>query len=266
MDTANKRCPKCGTTKPRTTEFFSVAKSRHDGLNWICKECGKIAGQLRKERGKQFPVGDPSKVKMCTVCKQEFPATNEFFHTKFGGKLNLTHNCKACEKHHHKEWYENNKTYEIKRVGEWGKKNKNKRRAAVSKFYRNNPKKRRVRREVEIARKRSQPHTMKGEDWQYALNYFGGCCAVCGKPPDFWTTIAMDHWIPVSSPDCPGTVASNIIPLCHAIKGGEGGCNNEKGNKDALIWLIEKHGQSKGKGIANKIKSYIDHIGSKNKS
>lgn len=93
-----------------------------------------------------------------------------------------------------------------------------------------------------VARKRSLPDTFTERDWQRALEYWGYKCAVCGRPRGLWHTLAADHWIPLTSPDCPGTIPTNIIPLCH----GEGGCNNSKRSKMPEVWLISKLGKKDG--------------------
>ena len=66
--------------------------------------------------------------------------------------------------------------------------------------------------------------------------------------------MAMDHWIPIVSPDCPGTVPWNIVPLC----GGAGGCNNSKSDRNAAEWLIGKFGKRKGRAILRKIEAFLD--------
>ncbi len=98
-----------------------------------------------------------------------------------------------------------------------------------------------------VVRKRSLPHTFSQEDWERALEYWGYRCAVCGRPRGLWHTLAADHWLPLTHPDCPGTVPTNIVPLCH----GEGGCNNSKGKKMPDVWLEERLGKKQGfqKGV-----------------
>lgn len=78
------------------------------------------------------------------------------------------------------------------------------------------------------------------EDWLRALTYFNNRCAVCGCEPDDNRLIAMDHWIPISYEglDNPGTVAHNIVPLCHGLNG----CNQSKGARQPSEWLMEKVG------------------------
>lgn len=103
------------------------------------------------------------------------------------------------------------------------------------------------------ARKRDLPDTLTPTQWQHALDYFNGCCAVCGRPPGLFHTLAADHWIPLSSPDCPGTVAMNMIPLCH----GQSGCNNSKGDKPAQQWLEQGYGKRKARQILAHIEDFF---------
>jgi ribosomal protein L37AE/L43A len=98
-----------------------------------------------------------------------------------------------------------------------------------------------------VVRKRSLPHAFTEQDWERALEYWGHKCAVCGRPRGLWHTLAADHWIPLTHSECPGTVPTNIVPLCH----GEGGCNNSKGKKMPDAWLAERLGEKPGfqKGV-----------------
>jgi hypothetical protein len=66
----------------------------------------------------------------------------------------------------------------------------------------------------------------------------------------------MDHWIPLSSPGCPGTVATNMVPLCHGI----GGCNNSKCDRDPQGWLLEKFGERKALEILERIPAYFRQL------
>jgi hypothetical protein len=113
--------------------------------------------------------------------------------------------------------------------------------------------------------RRNLTHTLTADEWQRALNYFGGQCAVCGRIPDMWTTLAVDHWIPASNPrpDNPGTTAGNVIPLCHSRSGvpaGKSSCNNSKSNKDPAEWLVQKFGKRKAQSILKRIETYFDWV------
>jgi 5-methylcytosine-specific restriction endonuclease McrA len=109
------------------------------------------------------------------------------------------------------------------------------------------------------ARKLSLPDIFTGEQWQYAVGYFNGCCAACGRQGNdlFGThTLAADHWIPLSHPDCLGTVAWNIIPLCH----GEGGCNNSKNDKLPGVWLRENFTDRENMEIMSRTIAYFNDV------
>jgi hypothetical protein len=54
----------------------------------------------------------------------------------------------------------------------------------------------------------------------------------------------------------PGTVAHNILPLCH----GEGGCNNSKRNKEPRQWLVEQLGQRKANAVYKRIMAYFEMV------
>lgn len=94
--------------------------------------------------------------------------------------------------------------------------------------------------------------TLTNDDWQTAIDHFGGCCAVCGRPPGLWHTLAADHWIPVSKGG--STTPANIVPLCHGVNG----CNNSKLNRDATEWLIEKFGKRKGRAILRRVELFLE--------
>jgi len=113
------------------------------------------------------------------------------------------------------------------------------------------------------SRKANLPDTLTKDEWLFALKYFENRCAVCGKSPQEYPDLylAADHWIALSDPreDNPGTVATNIIPLCHTkTKGTYGGCNNSKKHKDPKIWLKEKYSEEEVQIILDKIQKYFD--------
>lgn len=85
------------------------------------------------------------------------------------------------------------------------------------------------------------------------LQYWHHACAVCGNQDGFFWTLADDHWIPITSPHCPGTVATNMIPLCD----GQGGCNTLKRNKDARAWLATRYTPAQAKRILKSIETYF---------
>ena len=106
------------------------------------------------------------------------------------------------------------------------------------------------------ARRRSLPNTFTRLDWERAQEYWNYACAVCGRQRGLWHTISQDHWVPLTDPTCPGTVATNMLPLCC----GENGCNNSKGKKNPELWLIEKLGKRKAKKKVAEINAYFGWV------
>lgn len=98
--------------------------------------------------------------------------------------------------------------------------------------------------------------TINRIQWKKCLDYFNNCCAVCGRPRGFFHTIVMDHWIPLSSPDCPGAVVGNIIPLCHGFEG----CNNSKRDSDPIIWLTAHYNKKQSAIIVKRIADYFGQL------
>jgi 5-methylcytosine-specific restriction endonuclease McrA len=93
---------------------------------------------------------------------------------------------------------------------------------------------------------KSLPTTLTIQQWRECLDYWEHSCAYCGSTKH----IEMDHFVPVTSPKCLGTVANNIIPACKS-------CNSSKQNKDALTWLTDKYGQSRALEITSAITNYF---------
>jgi hypothetical protein len=100
--------------------------------------------------------------------------------------------------------------------------------------------------------------TLTAQEWRRALDYFGGCCAVCGSPRKGLRTIAADHWKPLSKGGA--TTADNIIPLCHSLKGDYGGCNNIKKDRMPEAWLRQSYGIDKAEQILKRISAYFEWI------
>lgn len=61
--------------------------------------------------------------------------------------------------------------------------------------------------------------------WERCLQEWGHQCAYCGKAG----VMTQDHFIPLSHPDCPGTVPGNIVPACLQ-------CNLSKGPLHPMDW------------------------------
>jgi hypothetical protein len=90
-------------------------------------------------------------------------------------------------------------------------------------------------------------------DWQFCLEYWHHQCAICGAQEGLFHTLAADHWVPISTPNSPGSVPWNILPLCH----GRYGCNSRKGAQDPTTWLIALLGKRKARRKLAEIEAFF---------
>lgn len=223
--------------------------------------------------------------KTCTKCGQTFPATAEYFSRDNSRKNGLRSHCKQCCNSAHQQWYKANRDNQLEQYREYHQANRDQRLEYMAeyrknnrermrkhrvanreyeaeyrrKYRKNNAKKIRLKTMKRRTRKRDLPDTLTSEQWQNALDYFNGCCAVCSRPLRdlFGThTVAIDHWIPMISPDCPGTTSLNCVPLCH----GQDGCNNKKHAKMPIDWLAETYSKRKAKEILERIEGYFEWV------
>jgi hypothetical protein len=198
--------------------------------------------------------GNMKETKLCRSCQTE-KSTGEFYPIKSG----FHSECKACSKARYNEWRRKNRKAHAKRNSDWFRDNREvvlarqrlymaklgsdeaKRRrsaeydrnkprySAASKAWKKANRKRATLNESRReARKRSLPNDWTLEEMNAALAHFGNCCPVCGIDLDgrrHW-----DHWIPLICPTCPGTVKSNMVPLC-------GRCNMRKNDTLPDVWL-----------------------------
>ncbi len=122
------------------------------------------------------------------------------------------------------------------------------------------PAKTRIWNEWRRTRKLNFPATFTPEERAFMLNYWQHSCAVCGNQEGFFCKLADDHWIPLASPDCPGTVAENMLPMCH----GPGGCNNLKNKSNPETWLISRYGRIPAQRILRAVATYFSVVRKRN--
>lgn len=136
------------------------------------------------------------------------------------------------------------------------------------KKYRQSPKGKRLE-QVHTQRRRARrlalPDTLTAQQWNDCLEYFGHACAICGQPAGLFTTLAQDHWIPISfdGEENPGTVVNNVVPLCHSLQRGMNGCNNMKRDQLPHEWLVSTYGARRARQIEARIQSYFDFVSTK---
>src|SRR6266480_2684242 len=54
------------------------------------------------------------------------------------------------------------------------------------------------------------PDTFTASQEQYCLKFWHHKCCLCGSADH----LQMDHWLPVTGRNCPGTVVWNMLPMC----------------------------------------------------
>lgn len=266
-----------GCWQPATSEYFSKHSQCKDGLRPYCKHCQKMDAQNYYTKHKteiirnatQYNKDHPEQVQ---ERNRRFEERN-----KDKRRIQRKHNYHANPQHHldrSKKWRLNNLEKVRQQERERRKKNRphinelarkrrqsnpQKRRDYEREYRVNNPAKVKALNHRHLSRKRNLPSDFTDVDWNNAIDYFHGCCAVCGRQlNDLFAThkAAADHWIPLTSPDCPGTIRTNIVPLCH----GTGGCNNIKSDRNAIEFLETEFGKRKAKKINAKVEAYFEWV------
>jgi hypothetical protein len=216
---------------------------------------------------------DTTPIKRCSRCGEEFPATLEYFNRRKGSKDGLRGYCRKCHVRYAAEWSKanpeqaaqnarngsnnyrkRNRDAVLARTREWKSKNQSVIKQYMDRWKTENDPRLRAERISRRAEVRGLASDFIADDWRFALSYFEGNCAACNRPLyGLFHTVAADHWIPLSDPTCPGTVPSNIVPLCC----GKDGCNESKGNNNPEQWVIAKFGHVHGREILAKIQDFF---------
>jgi hypothetical protein len=273
-----KRCSKCKQEFPATTENFSRNKATRDGLQHYCKRCFSESQKAYRQQPQQqerirrymsdYKAKPENKAKAKQLIKErqstpEFKAHRKYRRSKLENKtkeLAYAHDrwlrIKNDPNHKEKRRESSNRTYAnpLKRE---------KRLVRTRLWHENHKHDPSYKAKVKVvtiryrARKRQLQDTLTLVQWSRAVSYFDSCCAICGRALNgLFHTAAADHWLPLSSADCPGTTASNIVPLCHGVDG----CNNSKSNRDPVEWLEWKFGERKAKRILKRIEAYFEWV------
>jgi hypothetical protein len=259
-----KRCTKCCLEHPATREFFPPQRKGSEVLHTWCKSCHRENARKRRQNPEvREQQREYDRKRSADPVIQDRKREQRRERAKNPEVLNRLNN------------YQRNLYRESPRYREYMREKNQQRRQDPRKREhildydrkRNHDPKRiehqQLRGHNRRARKRQLPNTMTTTNLKRMMEYWGHRCAVCGRLSDFWTIIALDHWIPLSSPDCPGTTVTNTVPLCHAIKGVPAGtplCNTSKSDKDPHTWLIQRFGTRKANQILKKINAYFEWV------
>lgn len=95
MSARIKRCNQCSNEFPATLEYFHKDSHKPDGLATFCKPCKRLANRGGKPLLPRLPEPRPG-YKFCTICKEEKPATREYFSPGQRMKSGLRSQCKSC--------------------------------------------------------------------------------------------------------------------------------------------------------------------------
>jgi hypothetical protein len=85
-----KRCPKCGEEKLATPNYFNRNARNEDGLSMKCKAC---LFEIHEPCARVIPEDG---YKHCASCKQQKPATSDFWGYRKNTKDNLSTECIDC--------------------------------------------------------------------------------------------------------------------------------------------------------------------------
>lgn len=238
----------CGRELPATDEYFSRFKAAPDGFGYICKQCARAAARLyyqanrekRLAQVKAYRQAHAETIREAQLRRRQEGRSYDKMHPEDHKAYCRTYN----EAHREKLRLQNRRSHQ-------GNKERNNTRARN--YYKNNRDEYKVRGIIRRTRKQSLPNTFSVADLQRAHEYWGGICPCCGKQIyDLFGEISphADHWIPLSSPNCPGTVPWNMVILCSR-------CNLSKSDKEPRIWVMEKFGKRQGAAILKRIDEYF---------
>jgi hypothetical protein len=181
------------------------------------------------------------------------PRTPVYFYKDRRSLDGLQSPCRECHKAAANKWAADNREQTRAISKNWRDNNVERERASDQAWKRNNPNKHRAKIHRRKARERNLPATLTNDEWERCVHYFDGCCAYCGTQSGLWNKVALDHLIPLSSADCPGTVACNVLPCCMS-------CNASKRDRNAIAWLAFRFGDEQAKVTLKRITAYCAQL------
>lgn len=194
--------------------------------------------EQRKESNKKWGEKNPDKLREKTK-RYRLNHPDRIIESALKGKIKKAIQSKVYrEKNKEKlraigrEYYKNNREKLLEQSKAYYKTEKGKHTSFMNQMKRNK-------------RSKSLPHKYTFDDWQRCKNYFIECCSVCSNQVE----LHKDHWIAISNPDCPGTITTNIVPLCKS-------CNSSKNNIKAETWLQRNYPETYQE-ILDKIYKYF---------
>jgi 5-methylcytosine-specific restriction endonuclease McrA len=232
-------CLVCGVAKPATTEFFYF-RNDTGTFRRSCKACISLAGKL--ERLALRPLGPPDGFKECTQCRQQYPATGEYFNSASHHKDGLSSHCKECLAQYHAHRWRSDPDGTRRRaaadahvrwaeshpgkVAEWRRVNADKWCEFARQWRAANPGKVAAMNHNRRARVLAVGGTFGAQDVRNLLDQQEGRCLYCGC--DLSDGFHVDHMIPIARGGSNG--AENLALACPP-------CNLHKSAKTAEEFL-----------------------------
>lgn len=271
-DYTTRICSACLVEYPYTTDFFYRHKN-NGGLRNTCKEC------WRKNRRSQKSISldnirienidlEKNGLKKCCYCHIIKPLTEDFFYFRSKSSGKYRPYCKNCHnvkykpsEEYVKRQYAKHKNQRLNKNAAYREKNRITLRKKTKEYFAKHPEIYRAARQRRKARIRNLPYQWRAENEIFAMQYFNNSCAVCGEEDGFWHIIVMDHWIPISNDQSPGTVPWNMVQMCNILPNapiGASYCNNSKNDKMPHEWLKEKLGENQAKRKIEEIEKFLD--------
>jgi hypothetical protein len=233
-----KRCSKCNLEFPSTVEFFFKRPDGKDGLSSRCKKCAQAATLSSIKRNRDGYRN----------YHRNWRANNRDKSLSSSRKYNQAHREERAESQNKRYWKNAEANRQRNRL--WRKNHPE----AGREWYRRNANYR-FKNQRRRAKKNGVPNTLTHHDWQQCLSHFNHCCTYCGTPPGLFKDlqITMDHWIPLDSVNCPGTVPENVVPACVS-------CNSSKRNRNPCEWVFEKFGPILAAEILARVEAYFEWV------
>lgn len=265
-----KTCTKCGRELLATPEYFTRTSSTRDGLHTQCKECRQKHNRAYWQENREA-INERQ--------RESYPERREralAYHKRWREKNREYDLAKK------REWYQQNRDQNLANSRAWRAQNReymreydrqyrlahldeisarqqdwtrrNRARINAQRRQRYNAihevkEGRRLSNVRREARKRGLPDAFSRKDWRFALAWFEGRCVVCGSTED----LHADHWRPLNSDHCPGTVPGNMVPLCRS-------CNFSKQDSDPGEWLRWKVGIDRAVEILERVQLYFQQV------
>jgi hypothetical protein len=277
---SKKQCSKCGISKPLTVEYFYKYKTSPDGFMGVCKECKKAyASQWRENNREQhrdysrryYHTHKPERQRYHRNYRQKKGAVlrikNKAYAEKNKDRKRLTD--REYQKKNRDKVNRNGRNYYQRHLEEerarsrqkyqnpvykakrriYGREHQIKNRQQKTEYARKYrsiyPDRVSIIVERRRARKLNLPDNLTYAEWEFCLAFFEHKCPVCGC----CDRLEKDHYIPLSNPNCIGTVALNIIPLCRS-------CNASKSDNDPVEWITYRCKED-ASSVLDKIERYF---------